>query len=65
MSIVKMSSNTEIRQKGECAAARAVGHGLSSSSVICHKRTITRGRLASRPKSLEHFHCITLLNSTL
>jgi hypothetical protein len=28
MSAVKMFSNTEIRQKGECAAARAVGQGL-------------------------------------
>jgi len=30
MSILKMSSNTEIREKGECAAARAVGQGLWS-----------------------------------
>jgi len=28
MSILKMSSNTEIREKGECAAVRAVGQGL-------------------------------------
>jgi hypothetical protein len=28
MSILKMSSNSEIREKGECAAARAVGQGL-------------------------------------
>jgi len=30
MSILKMSSNTEIREKGECAAVRAVGQGLCS-----------------------------------
>jgi len=29
MSILKMSSNTEVREKGECCAAvRAVGQGL-------------------------------------
>jgi hypothetical protein len=33
MSILKMSSNTEIREKGECAAVRAVGQGLSSSAA--------------------------------
>jgi len=33
MSILKMSSNTEIREKGECAAVRAVGQGLLSMSV--------------------------------
>jgi hypothetical protein len=33
MCILKMSSNTEIREKGECAAARAVGQGLSHPST--------------------------------
>jgi hypothetical protein len=33
MSILKMSSNTEIREKGECAAVRAVGQGLWGSSI--------------------------------
>jgi len=29
MSILKMSSNTEIHEKGECAAVRAVGQGIA------------------------------------
>jgi hypothetical protein len=33
MSILKMSSNTEIREKGECAAVRAVGQGLCTTVV--------------------------------
>jgi len=33
MSILKMSSNTEIREKGECAAARAVGQGLCKYGI--------------------------------
>jgi hypothetical protein len=34
MCILKMSSNTEIREKGECAAARAVGQGLWSCDMM-------------------------------
>jgi hypothetical protein len=34
MSILKMSSNTEIREKGECAAVRAVGQGLLCSELM-------------------------------
>jgi hypothetical protein len=42
MSILKMSSNTEIREKGECAAVRAVGQGLSLFTLHCfaHKMEI-------------------------
>jgi len=36
MSILKMSSNSEIREKGECAAARAVGQGLYHSPVCLY-----------------------------
>jgi hypothetical protein len=39
MSILKMSSNTEIREKGECAAVRAVGQGLCQQDIL--KRTTT------------------------
>jgi hypothetical protein len=56
MSILKMSSNTEIREKGECAAVRAVGQGLcnwlnvinwkmlTSSYLTCSKREDTYNR---------------------
>jgi hypothetical protein len=33
MSILKMSSNTEIREKGECAAVRAVVQGLYENTT--------------------------------
>jgi hypothetical protein len=45
MSILKMSSNTEIREKGECAAVRAVGQGLCGGRMagfppICEVVTV-------------------------
>jgi hypothetical protein len=45
MSILKMSSNTEIREKGECAAVRAVGQGLCCATNKKMKQPIKQGIL--------------------
>ena len=53
MSILKMSSNTEIREKGECAAVRAVVQGLYDTKTR-HKKQGRKQQETTENENWEH-----------